>query len=98
MHEVEIQNWLNHARSIGYTDTEIRTMMLKAGWSSKQVNDAMVTRGLAPGTSAANPKGKVVPRRVETHGKALLRHYLTIAILIIVGVGVWVAVYWAWQK
>lgn len=98
MHNLEVQNWLNHARSIGYTDKEIRTLMLKAGWNTQQVNEAMTARGLNPGTAAANHKGKVVPRRVEAHGKALFRHYLTIAALIVVGVVVWVVVYWAWQQ
>ncbi|MEK7631963.1 MAG: hypothetical protein AAB445_03815 [Patescibacteria group bacterium] len=98
MHNLEIQNWLNHARSIGYTDKDIRTLMLKAGWNSKQVNEAMTSRGLTAGTAAANPKGKMVPRRLETHGKALLRHYLTVALLIAISVIVWVVVYWVWQR
>lgn len=98
MHTLEVQNWLNHARSIGYTDKEIRTLMLKAGWNTAQVNEAMTSRGLSAGTAAANHKGKVVPRRVETHGKALARHYLTVALLIAVSIGVWIVVYWAWKR
>ncbi|MEK7570190.1 MAG: hypothetical protein AAB515_01980 [Patescibacteria group bacterium] len=98
MHEPEIQNWLNHARSIGYTDSEIRGLMLKAGWSSKQVNETMTARGLSAGTASGNRTGKVVPRRLEQHGKAVARHYLTVGLLIAVSVVVWVVVYWAWQR
>lgn len=60
MHEVDFQNWLNHARSVGYTDTEIRTLLLKAGWSYQHVNELMHERGLTPGSAYPNARGHVV--------------------------------------
>jgi len=98
MHEADIQNWLNHARSVGYTDTELRTLMLKAGWAYQQVNDIMTSRGLAPGSAAANPKGKVVPRRLEKHVEAQMRHYLKIGLAVIFAVATWMFAYWLWQR
>lgn len=98
MHEAEIQNWLNHARSVGYTDAEIRGLMLKAGWKIQLVNEAMVTRGLSAGSASKNRTGKVVPRRLERHSGELVRHYLTIFILIAVSIVAWVVAYWFWQN
>lgn len=60
MHEVEFQNWLNHARSVGYSDTEIRTLLLQAGWQNQHVNELMSVRGLTPGTAYPNARGHVV--------------------------------------
>jgi hypothetical protein len=65
MHEADFQNWLNHARSVGYTDTEIRTMLLKAGWSYQHVNELMRERGLTPGTAHPNRRGHVVKHASE---------------------------------
>lgn len=60
MHEVEFQNWLNHARSVGYSDSEIRTLLLQAGWSYQHVNELMAARGLTPGSAYPNPRGHLV--------------------------------------
>lgn len=98
MQDAEIQNWLNHARGIGYSDAEIRGLMLKAGWSIAQVNHAMVARGLTPGSASKNRTGKVVPRRLERHSSELVRHYLTILVLITICIVVWVVAYWVWQR
>jgi hypothetical protein len=82
MHEVEFQNWLNHARSVGYTDTEIRTLLLKAGWSYQQVNDLMHVRGLTPGSAYPNPRGHVV-KPVPVNPRIILGVTLTIGLILV---------------
>lgn len=81
MHEVDFQNWLNHARSVGYTDTEIRTLLLKAGWSIQHVNELMVARGLTPGTAHPNARGRIVNRAARSP-------YSILGISLLIGVGV----------
>lgn len=81
MHGVEFQNWLNHARSVGYTDTEIRTLLLKAGWPTQQVNELMVARGLTPGTAHPNVRGRIV-------NQAARSPYSTLSISLLIGVAV----------
>ena len=82
MHEAEFQNWLNHARSVGYTDTEIRTLLLKAGWSYQHVNELMTTRGLTPGSAYPNARGHLV-KHIPINPKIILGITLMIVVVLV---------------
>ena len=82
MHEVVFQNWLNHARSVGYTDTEVRTLLLKAGWSYQHVNELMTVRGLTPGSAHPNPRGHMV-NHVPANPRITLGVTLMIGVVLI---------------
>jgi len=82
MHEVEFQNWLNHARSVGYTDTEIRTLLLKAGWSYQHVNELMHARGLTPGSAYPNAHGHMV-KHAPVNARILLAITLVVGVVLI---------------
>ncbi len=82
MHEADFQNWLNHARSVGYTDTEIRTLLLQAGWSYQHVNELMSSRGLTPGTAYPNARGHMV-KHVPVNPKIILGATLMIVVVLI---------------
>ncbi len=82
MHEVEFQNWLNHARSVGYSDTEIRTLLLKAGWPYQHVNELMHTRGLTPGSAYPNARGHMV-KRVPMNPRIIFGVILGIAFILL---------------
>ena len=82
MHEVDFQNWLNHARSVGYTDTEIRTLLLKAGWSYQQVNAEMTRRGMEPGSALPGPRGHII-KHAPIHPATLAGIILIIIVAIV---------------
>ncbi len=82
MHEVDFQNWLNHARSVGYSDTEIRTLLLKAGWSYQHVNQLMAARGLTPGSAYPNPRGHMV-KQAPLNTNAILGVSLIVGVAIL---------------
>lgn len=89
--EAQFQNWLNHTRSIGYTDAEIRTILLKAGWSYAHVNELMHTRGLATGSARPNKRGHVV-KTPPVNPRLVLGFTLIVTLFILLAAGIFVAV------
>lgn len=82
MHEADFQNWLNHARSVGYTDTEIRTLLLQAGWSYQHVNELMHVRGLRPGSAYPDAHGHIV-KHAPTNPRIVMSVVLVSTVVLI---------------
>lgn len=89
--EAQFQNWLNHTRSIGYTDPEIRSMLLKAGWSYAHVNELMHARGLTPGSAQPTKKGHVI-KDPPVNSRIVAGFALTITLFVLLAAGLFVAV------
>ncbi len=95
--EPEFQNWLNHARSVGYTDEEIRALLLKAGWPIEHVNAEMGRRGLQTGSAASNQKGKVVHGLPKHVAQARSIYFIKLALILLVAAVAWVASIYLWR-
>ena len=53
----QIQNYINQSRASGQTDEQIKTALLKSGWSQAQVNDAF---------GVPNPQGSTIPSMAQS--------------------------------
>lgn len=89
--DTQFQNWLNHTRSIGYTDAEIRTLLLKAGWSYQHVNERMHMRGLEPGSAIPSKRGHII-KDPPVNYRIVIGFALTVTLFVLLAAGIFVAV------